>query len=86
MMTTAEQGEVGQPRLAAICPVMKMVGVTVARRAAWKLAMAIASRERPADRWRDGAPLPSHIEHRAVWRMPHHHRRRVAGDAARRFR
>jgi hypothetical protein len=65
---------------------MKMVGVTVPRYAPGTLAVAIASRQRPADRRWNRSPLPADIEHGVVWRMPHHHRRRIAGDAARRFR
>ena len=85
-MVTAEQDRVAQARVPAVRPVRHVMGVGEPRAASWKAAALIPRLERAAERRRNRARAPAHIQHRAVRRVGDPDQAGVAGEPPGRFR
>jgi hypothetical protein len=72
--------------VSAVDPMLDVMGVAAAGRAAQKLAAPIASRQRAVDGRGDRPPLSADVEDGAVVAMRHGHHGGIAGEAPRRFR
>ena len=84
MMASAQKHEVVEVRRTAVGPMMHVVRVASAGRAALKPTSGVARGESAADRRRNGARLAAHVEHSAVAVVTHVHQRGVTGQTPRR--
>ena len=86
VMASAQEDEVVEAGRAAVDPVLDVMRVAAAGRAAGESATPVARLKRPPDRGRHRAGLAPDVEDGAVGAMTHRHHRGVAGKASRRFR
>jgi hypothetical protein len=86
VMAPAQQDQILELGRPAIGPVPDVMRVALTRGAPGEAAAPVAGGQRPADgRWDGSRPAP-HVEHGSARVVPHDHFRRVARQAARRFR
>ena len=86
MVMAAQQDRVAQTRVPAVRPVRHVMGVGETRAAPWKAAAAISGLEGTAERGRDRARAPAHIQHRAIRRVGDPDQPGVAAEPTGRFR
>ena len=79
MMAPAQKHQILEAGRAAVDPVLDVVRVAAAGRAAREAATPVARLQRPPDRGRNGAGLAPDIEDGAVGVVTHRHQRGVAG-------
>ena len=85
-MAPAQQDQVVEAGRAAVHPVLHVMGIAAAGRAARKSATLVTCLERAADRGRHGPSLAPDVEDCAGGAVVHRHDRGVAGNASRRLR
>ena len=82
----AHADQVGQPGLAAVRPVLDVVGVATPRFAVRKPALAaVPAQQRSAQRARDGARPAPDVQHLSTGAEQQHHDAGIAGHAPRRL-